>query len=82
MDRSLRSAATALGSASRASDSSNRVLALQIRGLDEVTIDDADAADARADQEIARRRADRATTHDDATRGHQALLSWFAKASE
>ena len=57
-------------------------LALQVRRLDEIAIDDANAADAGTHEQIGRRRADRAAAHDDGTGRHQALLSLLAKTSE
>jgi len=57
-------------------------LALQIRWFDKVAIDNAQTSDARANQQICGRRADRAATDDDCAGGHQPFLTLFANSSK
>jgi len=57
-------------------------LALEVRRLDEITVDDADAADAGAYHQIRYCRAYGAASHDHCAGGEQALLAWLADAGE
>ena len=54
-------------------------LTLEIRGFDEISVNDAKPADAGADQEVGSGSANRTTANQDGTGGAQTLLSFAAK---
>jgi len=69
----------ALGARPRASASSKEGLALKVRGLDKIAVDDAQFPDASANQEICAGAArDCATSDNDGAGGEQALLAFLA----
>ena len=59
-----------------------KYLALQVRGFDEIAVDDFEVTDARADQEIGRCGADGTAAHDCGAGGEQPLLAFRADPGE
>lgn len=57
-------------------------LALKIRELDEVAINDSEAADSGANEEIGRDGAERSAADKNSTRLEEALLAFFADAGK
>lgn len=57
-------------------------LALKIRELDEVAINDSEAADSGANEEIGRDSAERSAADENSARQEEALLAFFADAGK
>jgi hypothetical protein len=57
-------------------------LPLQVGGLNEIAVEDSNAADSSAHQETCCSRADCSTTYNDGTGGKQAMLPEFAESRE
>jgi hypothetical protein len=57
-------------------------LALEVRGFDEIAVNDAERSDPRADQEVCKRGAKRAAADEYGSRSQEAALAFFADAGE
>ena len=57
-------------------------LPLQVGGLDEIAVENSDAADASAHQQPGGGRANRAAAYNHGTRGKKAPLAFFANSGE